>query len=360
MRNEEFNIVVASNTTDGRNTGGHFYNRLSAPLNFGGKPHEWQVGIKKLIYYNNFTTVIDEKMVVGHIRKREYLFTTHDVGARKVSCPNENIYISFDHRYISEQQGEEEVLLFAKKFYLTSQPSKFTDIRVFADYKLKTKTKVKGWHSVFENTPIDNVRSEENNEITTKYSLDDIETLRVQITYIETISYDIPSDYYNTVGNLLSAIPKIDGLSFQASSGNDNLVTLAFSSAKISWVELQNQLGITLGFKDTLFHTSPITAKYTPQLNRGRFAFFIYSNLCDFMKVGDSEAQLLDVITIPKAEFGVPVSINVFNPLYRPVCMNLVHDIEIALHSDSGEAILFDNKTGNAKTLFLLHFRKNI
>ena len=177
-----------------------------------------------------------------------------------------------------------------------------------------------------------------------------------------TSSYFVEKGYYKNIKELLESISHVK-------SGEYNLKDLvSFSVNKRGRVEMRilgdthtvtlaNDLHISLGFDKAVFTEKINIARYHSQLNRGRFAFFIYSNLVQPTLVGDTEVPLLDVISIDsRANYQDVVSMDVQNPIYRRVALRNIGDIEIKIASDSGEEIWFDNESNAAKTLIALHF----
>ena len=82
---------------------------------------------------------------------------------------------------------------------------------------------------------------------------------------------------------------------------------------------------------------------------------FIYSNIIEPLIVGDVKVSLLKSIWLEKYENDEVVQIIVKNPMYLPVALSYINNIEINIRDDSGKLIKFAN---DSKTHLTLHFRK--
>lgn len=343
---EQHTVIVTSNVNDLRNTSSHFYNVLGKPLDLSrGK---WKVAVKKIIYLNSFLNIIDESLSVF----REYNKKVDKITFNKTKIDwfeRVTIVEGFDVATFSTKEGvwgfhvfvdtQAPVLPTFYKIYITKEDGdeiEFLSEPVYPDNKT--------FHYIFTNH-LDRATSS-NLPI-------DAAVCRVEVGYCKQQDYNIPAGNYETVANLLEVINKI-GMPDLKMSMEAGYVTVEIKN-QIAWITLNNDLNLTLGFNQVKL-TKSSKATHLPQMNRGRFAFFIYSNLVHNVRVGDMEVPLMDVISIPKQEFAEIVSLDVVNPLYSDISLKLVHEIEIMLASDSGELIKFDNSVGNAKTLIVLHF----
>ena len=167
--------------------------------------------------------------------------------------------------------------------------------------------------------------------------------------------YPIPAGNYREIKDIVTTLNKLTIKDVWFSLDKDNLMNIQVKNSNIASLKMNKLLHYTLGY-DADVITCTTKATHFPQLNRGRFAFFIYSNLVNHIRVGDMDAPLMDVISIPKSEYGDIISLDVINPLYSPVALKHINEVEIMLATDSGELITFDNRPGNAKTLIVLHF----
>jgi len=164
----------------------------------------------------------------------------------------------------------------------------------------------------------------------------------------------IPPGNYGIISDLLETINNLNVENVKFSVEND-LVRVSLSGIHDKIITFNNDLHLVLGFKENKIFKSTI-AQFPPQLNMGRFVFFINSNIVENTRFGNINLPLLDVVNIPHWEYGEFVSVDVDNPLYHPVSVKHINEIEILLTAENGLPIKFDNRGGNAKTLIILHF----
>ena len=83
---------------------------------------------------------------------------------------------------------------------------------------------------------------------------------------------------------------------------------------------------------------------------------YVYSNITDYVRIGNMEAPLLAVIP-----FSVSSSCDILkeesykNPMYIPVCRSTMSQIDIAIHDDAGALVPFVTE---AVTSLRLHYRQ--
>ena len=347
---EQHTVIVTSNVNDLRNTSSHFYNVLGKPLDLSrGK---WKVAVKKIIYLNSFLNIIDESLSVF----RKYKKKTENISFNKTKIDwleRVTIVDGFDVSTFSTKEGvwgfhvfvdtQSPILPTSYKIHITKEDGtevEFLTGTVYPDNKT--------FHIFFTNSLGSTISSK---------LPEDAVNCSVEVSYCKKRDYTIPVGNYETVNDLLNTINSL-GISDFNVTMDAGYVSVEMHN-QIEWVTLNNDLNLTLGFNQVML-TKSTRATHLPQMNRGRFAFFIYSNLVHNVRVGSMEVPLMDVISIPKQEFAEIVSLDVVNPLYSDVSLKVVHEIEIMLASDSGELIKFDNSVGNAKTLIVLHFMRVI
>jgi len=416
----EFHTIVVSNTEDERNTGAHFFNRLSSPLDL--EREKWEVGVKKLIYYNSFNNIIDESVLMGTKTAHEIKVPAGKWVNNKFDSTHRNISIYMMDSVLDEGSTDGVVVFLScvQNNPYGPDPPNFIGWRNYRDIELSVK--YSSSRRIFNDdpmmgdgdlqwgggvdTPIEvnegaitegedkvninldklfpdaiavaaaapaktyiNAEKLDEKEYDASKSLiwrawipdlhaEDIEELVVDMSFTFVDYVPLKQGYYTTIDSFLkdSGIKNTPHTKFSKTPAGK--IEVKLDTDRIKWIEFQNSLEYTLGFDKAKIFDKISVGRYKPQLDRGCFAFFIYSNLVAHMNVGDKDVKLLDVITIPKAEYATPVSVDVLSPLYRPVTTSLIHEIEVALYSDSGEKIVFNNTTGSAKTLILLHFRK--
>ena len=89
-------------------------------------------------------------------------------------------------------------------------------------------------------------------------------------------------------------------------------------------------------------------------INHNNHHFYLYSNIITPIYVGGKLVQLLRYIPIPTVEYGDTVYKEFLNPVYVPVAMNELRQVDLALFNDSGDQIQFTE----GRTVVTLHFRK--
>ena len=117
-------------------------------------------------------------------------------------------------------------------------------------------------------------------------------------------------------------------------------------------VHLSEECADVLGYSSTVL-TDSGSANRSSQITRGRYSFFIYTNVVDPQIVGDVYAPLLRTVAI-RGERGQIVTETFDQPHYVPVSTSELSTIEVQIKDDSGEDILF--KSG--KVICKLHFRQ--
>jgi len=346
-------VIVTSNVQDARNTSSHFYNVLGKSMDLS--QGHWKVAIKKIIYLNSFLNIIDESVA---ITKRIVQEVTYK---KPLKIPKWDPTVWPPHYEHSGIFGIEYFLDKKGRYVLILNILNHPNISN-VEYMVKTAKSDDDPWVPYPKAKVDFIAS----DLGRHFSFDLEKDLGAKPTHVsvqcewdQTFTYPIPQGNYENIKDLVTALnntTKTAGAEFSVEKNNFIKIALA---ADVKSLQLNNDLNLTLGFNELQF-TKAATATHLPQLNRGRFAFFIYSNLVHNVRVGDTEAPLMDVISIPKQEFADIISLDVVNPLYSDVSLKQVHEIEIMLASDSGELIKFDNSVGNAKTLIVLHFVKVI
>jgi hypothetical protein len=119
-------------------------------------------------------------------------------------------------------------------------------------------------------------------------------------------------------------------------------------------------LASILGFTPTN-HTEPKVleagglheADSRPDLLRGTYNMYIYSNICSNVLVGNSFVPLLRAIPLKETPYGQVQSFIFEKPIYVPVTRRSIDTIEVELRDDTGELMPLEE----GKTLLLLQFR---
>lgn len=330
-------IVVTSNVNDARNHSNHFYNKLGTPLDLS--QGRWQVAVKKMIYLNSFLNIINETITIFHKQVEKIFY-----------IEMENVDTSKNPYYVTEDK---------KVFVMAYQAAELYGFDIFVERQLEEN---EIWYSRVHNYK--NATQWNSGFLPLKHNLTfefdstkgvQMKSVMLSFHIQKKETFTVPPGNYEHLAELLYALNslKIPGVQFTVLKG---MVHVGIKDP-VETLVMNNHLELTLGFNNHKM-TKATTAQHLPQMNRGRFAFFIYSNLVNNIRVGDMEVPLMDVVSIPKREYGEIISLDVVNPLYNPVAVKQVSEIEIMLATDSGERITFDNRAGNAKTLMVLHFQQ--
>ena len=133
----------------------------------------------------------------------------------------------------------------------------------------------------------------------------------------------------------------------------------------IASVEFISGLNIVLGFAkrryDDFSNSTNIIAENEPFLRHGINAMYVYSSICQPIRVGDICAPLLKSIWLDSGKiqthvFGETCNVVVKNPMYLPLSSTSINVIEVNIRSDSGHLIPF---VAGSVTSLTLHFKKN-
>ena len=122
------------------------------------------------------------------------------------------------------------------------------------------------------------------------------------------------------------------------------------------YLVLDGQLKYILGFEDSELTKKDVESEYTVDLHRGAFMMMIYSNLCEFSRVGDTSAPLLRTVHLKRGlRYGDVVNQVIEYPIYVPVARRVFNVVEVNLRLDSGDWFPL---TKDAKLQLTLHLKK--
>lgn len=333
-------ITLASNSElEGRypqNTPSHFFNFLSSELSFSAS--EYEVGVKRIIYHNNYKTIVNE-------------YVEYDIGTR--SGRNTNIKDAL----LQDSECDDSLIILNHTTYTTSDclqwfPLTRISIEGVYDYKIKWHTKKP--ISILYGGDVPTISTSEKS-ISRDFWDDGDYIEETFLTPSRGEMFKIPHGFYKTIEELLTVIPVPQGVVMRV---EEDRVVIDMENARnpITTLYLRNGLEYVLGFKNSVI-TGPggvHKAEYKYNLNRGLFAIFVYSNFVDYSHVAHTKVPLLDIVSIPPAlDPGEVVAIDNVNPVYTPVIAGNFQELEVKLCSDTGELIPFTD----GKTLITLHFR---
>lgn len=171
----------------------------------------------------------------------------------------------------------------------------------------------------------------------------------------------------NTNDDLCKAVGTWLNYCFVGVSMNpDDLMVL---KVKPGIIRLQFLAGLNtlLGFSHVYYsfgiddddRTRTITADFSPSLNKGIPALYIYSSVCEPINVGGALVPLLRSVWFQsshnKLKEGEMINHVIEHPMYIPVAATTINSIEINIRTDSGDFVPFQD---GAITSLTLHFKK--
>jgi hypothetical protein len=119
-------------------------------------------------------------------------------------------------------------------------------------------------------------------------------------------------------------------------------------------LRLNRTLADVLGFKtSTLKAGSVHEAPYRPDLLRGIYHMYIYTDLCENTQVGNVQVPLLRTVPLQDVSYGQVKSYTFTKPIYIPMSKRHFDTIEVELRDDSGDLLPLDE----GKTVLVLHIR---
>ena len=129
-----------------------------------------------------------------------------------------------------------------------------------------------------------------------------------------------------------------------------------YINTQLCEVKISSGLSDIIGFTDqTIFLTSTETkAKLRPDLRRGIYSLYVYADICEQSRVGNTTVPLLRTINFNRGTFGETVSYIYNNPIFIPIIKSFIDSIEIIIKDDMGRNIPFEE----GKTIITLQFRR--
>jgi hypothetical protein len=119
-------------------------------------------------------------------------------------------------------------------------------------------------------------------------------------------------------------------------------------------VGLPQLLADILGFDKTEFRAGTHIGRYSPDIDRGMTALFVYTNFVQNRLVGDAHVPLLSVVPVTNGVNGTSEHKEFLHPCYVSA-INVVTDIlEFDLRRDDGTSVSFES----GKVIASLHFRR--
>lgn len=119
---------------------------------------------------------------------------------------------------------------------------------------------------------------------------------------------------------------------------------------------LENGLNDVLGFTGTVIpgHISTKMAEMEVNLMRGIGSLFVYCDICEPIRVGNTMVPLLRNVSFNSAKYGDMVNVNYNHPIYVKTQKSFVDKISIRICDATGDTIPFEE----GLTSLVLHFRR--
>ena len=122
-------------------------------------------------------------------------------------------------------------------------------------------------------------------------------------------------------------------------------------------VTFDNDLRDILGFdKNSYDGKGTYSSSDSLSLTRRIQYLYVYSDVCDMVRVGDTKAPLLAVIPFNAKECRLLSEKRFPLPMYVPVKKTYISDISIGIYDDAGKIVPFHR---DGITTLRFHFRKN-
>ena len=134
--------------------------------------------------------------------------------------------------------------------------------------------------------------------------------------------------------------------------------TVNYDRTKNKHILLLNGLNDVLGFSKTKYEQSETIIKAEMDLNllRGISSIFVYCDLCQDVRIGNTLAPLLRNVAFNTTKYGEQVNITYNNLIYIPISKSFIDTIQVHLCDAIGETIPFVE----GLTTCVLHFKRRI
>ena len=174
------------------------------------------------------------------------------------------------------------------------------------------------------------------------------------------IKLKLATGHYDSIPRLLKEINSLIVKHTKTLSVLYNAVTnrVFFMGEENGAIMFKGRLAHILGFvpdKEFIIRPSNHPIKYAPHpadIYGGCYNIFIYTDIVDYQRVGDSHVPLLRSINITDDARRVPTLLY-DKPHYTSVSRSIIDDIEISIKNDQNQYIPFTY----GKTIIKLHFR---
>ena len=144
-----------------------------------------------------------------------------------------------------------------------------------------------------------------------------------------------------------------DRVSLKLKEDNTVQMTLARNNIGITF---DNDVRDILGFDKNTYEGKGVYGSSAPlSLNRHIQYLYFYSDICDMVRVGDTQAPLLAVIPFNAKECQLLTEKRFTLPMYVPVKKTYISQITVSIYDDAGKLVPFHS---DSITSLRLHLRK--
>ena len=170
------------------------------------------------------------------------------------------------------------------------------------------------------------------------------------------IKLNLTPGFYESPALLLTHINELVE-PFDAVFGLSKVSTPKFILEKIPTtcdLILAEGLHFVLGYNKSQLDQTYTKAEHSPQLQRGIFSFFLYTDIVRETLVGDVMVPLLRTVHVPHTTYGSIVNQIIENPIVIGLNRKRISSIEIMICTDVGEFVEFEG----GKVLLILEFTR--
>jgi hypothetical protein len=119
-------------------------------------------------------------------------------------------------------------------------------------------------------------------------------------------------------------------------------------------IRFQRTLADVLGFHKFILNAGLVyEAPYKPDLLRGIYHMYVYTDLCENIHVGNVQVPLLRAVPLQDLSYGQVKSYTFTKPIYVPLAKREFDSIEVQLRDDSGDLLPLDE----GKSVLVVHIR---
>ena len=177
--------------------------------------------------------------------------------------------------------------------------------------------------------------------------------------YINTILHTgtITPGAYNSIDELIKEVnERMLNFSIVYNSRKNRAEIKPKSNDKTINLHLKNGLNDVLGFSNNTFNAAKgvYQAELDVNLLRGINNIFVYCNICEPIKIGNTQAPLIRTIAFNNEKYGKTFTFHYINPMYVNINKKFIDSIEIMLCDATGDTL----PLAEGLTTCTLHFKR--